>query len=47
VSWEEFWAVVFVAAFAGFAIVSGLIAVKGLSEIRELLELLKQGRGKD
>jgi hypothetical protein len=47
VSWPDFWAGVFFASLAGFAIVSALIAVKGVSEIRELLDSLKHGRRKE
>ena len=43
-SWQVFWAVVFFASLAGFVIVSALIAVHGVAEIRELLEMLKHGR---
>lgn len=43
-SWQAFWAVVFFASLAGFVIVSALIAVHGVAEIRELLDTLKSGR---
>lgn len=38
-----FWAGVFVAAFAAFAVISALIAVKGIGEIRVLFDHLEQG----
>ena len=40
-SWESLWLVVFVAAFAGFTLISLLIAVKGVAEIRELFAALE------
>ena len=44
-SWSSFWALVFYASAAGAALVSLLIAVKGVAEIRELLEMLRsEGR---
>jgi len=46
VSWQAFWAIVFFASLAGFVIVSALIAVHGVAEIRELLDMLKPGREK-
>jgi hypothetical protein len=46
-SWPAFWAIVFFASLGGFAIVSVLIAVKGVAEIRELLDMLKGDRGKE
>ncbi len=45
-SWQAFWTVVFFASLAGFVIVSALIAVHGVSEIRELLDTLRQGSDK-
>lgn len=45
-SWQAFWAMVFFASVAGFVIVSALIAVHGVAEIRELLDTLKPGREK-
>jgi hypothetical protein len=47
VSWAGFWAVVFYASAGGAALVSLLIAVKGVGEIRELLALLRGDRGKE
>ncbi len=41
---QAFWAVVFYAAFAAFTLISGLIAVKGVGEIRALFEHLRRGR---
>jgi hypothetical protein len=46
-SWSAFWLGAFVAAFSAFAVISLVIAVRGLSEIRELfaaLEEEKRGR---
>jgi hypothetical protein len=40
-SWESLWLVVFVAAFAGFTLISILIAVNGVAEIRELFAVLE------
>jgi hypothetical protein len=45
-SWEAFWAVVFYSSLVGFTVVSALIAVKGVAEIRELLDMLKD-RGRE
>lgn len=45
-SWSAFWAVVFYASSAGAAIVSLLIAVKGVAEIRDLLTTLRRDQGK-
>jgi hypothetical protein len=45
-TWEAFWALVFYSSLAGFTVVSALIAVKGVGEIRELLDMLKD-RGRD
>ena len=38
---HTFWAVVFFGAFAAFTIISALIAVKGVAEIRELFDHLE------
>lgn len=40
-----FWAVVFFGALGAFAVISALIAVKGVGEIRELFRHLERGRG--
>jgi len=40
----SFWAVVFYGAFALFAVISALIAVKGIGEIRTLFDHLRGGR---
>ena len=45
-SWAAFWAFVFFSSLVGFALVSLLIAVKGVAEIRELLDMLKGHRGR-
>ena len=42
-SLEAFWAIVFFTAFAAFAIISALIAVKGIGEIRVLFDHLEKG----
>jgi hypothetical protein len=46
-SWEPFWAFVFSSSLAGFTVVSVLIAVKGVAEIRELLDMLKSDRRRE
>jgi hypothetical protein len=46
-SWSAFWALVFYASSGGAALVSLLIAVKGVAEIRELLEMLRGDRRKE
>jgi hypothetical protein len=42
VSAAAFWAIVFYAAFAAFALISALIAVKGVGEIRALFDHLRR-----
>jgi hypothetical protein len=42
-SFEAFWAIVFFTAFAAFALISALIAVKGIGEIRVLFDHLERG----
>ena len=42
---HAFWAFVFFFAFAAFTVVSALIAVKGVGEIRALFRHLEAGRG--
>jgi hypothetical protein len=44
---SAFWAVVFYASAGGAALVSLLIAVKGVGEIRELLSMLRGDRGRE
>jgi len=44
VSAHGFWAVVFFGAFAAFALISVLIAVKGFGEIGVLFRHLESGR---
>src|SRR5262245_15885950 len=45
-TWSGFWALVFYSSLAGFTVVSLLIAVKGVAEIRELLGTLRRsGKG--
>jgi len=49
-SGHAFWAVVFFSAFAAFTVISALIAVKGIAEIRALFHHLegdKNGVGAD
>lgn len=41
-SWSSFWALVFYASLGGAALVSLLIAVKGVAEIKELLAMLRK-----
>ena len=43
-SWAGFWLVSFVVAFAAFSLVSLLIAVRGVAEIRELFAALEEER---
>jgi hypothetical protein len=43
-SWALFWLVAFVAAFGGFTLISLVIAVKGVAEIRELFTALEKER---
>ena len=43
-SWSGFWLLTFVAAFAAFALISLLIAVRGVGEIRELFRALEEER---
>ena len=43
-SWASFWLVAFVAAFGGFTLISLVIAVKGVAEIRELFTALEEER---
>jgi hypothetical protein len=44
VSWALFWLVVFVAALASFTLISLVIAVRGVAEIRELFATLDEER---
>jgi len=43
-SGHAFWAVVFFSAFAAFTVISALIAVKGIAEIRALFHHLEGER---
>ena len=43
-TWAFFWLVSFVSAFLAFSLVSLLIAVRGVAEIRELLAALEEER---
>jgi len=44
VSWAPFWLLAFVVAFAGFTLISLVIAVRGVAEIRELFTALEEER---
>ncbi len=41
---QAFWAGVFYSALAAFTVISALIAVKGIGEIRALFDHLRRGR---
>ena len=43
-SWLAFWTLVFFVTFAAFAIISALIAIKGIDEIRALFAELAASR---
>jgi hypothetical protein len=43
-TWGFFWLVSFVAAFLAFSLISLLIAVRGVAEIRELFAALEEER---
>jgi hypothetical protein len=43
-SWSLFWLIAFVVAFSGFTLISLVIAVRGVAEIRELLGALEEER---
>ena len=43
-SWALFWLVAFVVAFGGFSLISLVIAVRGVAEIRELFTALDEER---
>jgi len=45
-TWAGFWLAVFVGTFASFTGLSVLIAVKGVGEIRELLDELEIARAR-
>ena len=45
-SWSLLWTVVFFSAFGAFTWVSGLIAVRGIDEIRDLVARLETGEDK-
>jgi hypothetical protein len=42
-SWTSFWLATFVVAIGSFALISLVIAVRGVAEIRELLTALGAG----
>lgn len=46
-TWNSLWFVVFFGALAVFSILSALIAVMGVGEIRELFAHLTSGRRQD
>ena len=43
-SWAPFWLFAFVVAFGGFTLISLVIAVRGVAEIRELFTALEEER---
>jgi hypothetical protein len=43
-SWAFFWLATFVLAFAGFTLISLVIAIRGVAEIRELFSTLEEER---
>ena len=43
-SWALFWLVAFLVAFGGFSLISLVIAVRGVAEIRELFTALDEER---
>ena len=43
-SWPSFWLLTFVGAFAAFGLISLVIAVRGVGEIRELFAALEEER---
>lgn len=43
-SWSLFWLIAFVVAFGGFILISLVIAVRGVAEIRELFRALDEER---
>ena len=43
-TWALFWLAAFVVAFGGFTLISMVIAVKGVGEIRELFTALEEER---
>jgi len=43
-SWSFFWLIAFVVAFSSFGLISLLIAVRGVAEIRELFTVLDEER---
>ena len=43
-TWAFFWLVSFVAAFLAFTLISLIIAVRGVAEIRELFAALEEER---
>jgi hypothetical protein len=43
-SWAHFWLAAFTLAFGGFTLISLVIAVRGVAEIRELFTALDEER---
>ena len=43
-TWALFWLVAFVVAFSGFTLISLVVAVRGVAEIRELFTALDEER---
>lgn len=42
--WKDFWVVLFFSTFAGFCIISALIAWKGVADLKHLFSLLKRNQ---
>jgi hypothetical protein len=43
-SWALFWLAAFVVAFGAFSVISLVIAIRGIAEIRELFSALEEER---
>jgi hypothetical protein len=43
-TWPIFWGITFFLAFLAFCVISALIAIKGVGEIRELFAALEEER---
>ena len=43
-SWGLFWLIAFVVAFGAFSLISLVIAIRGVAEIRELFSALEEER---
>ena len=42
--WWQFWQVAFAIAVSSFALIAAVVAVRGFSDLRDLIRLLKRGR---